>query len=53
MERPHTINTELDLKGGVEGDIEVRRGLPSGYTRFVRDGRLTCDYNQEQCVTRG
>ncbi len=43
--RAHTIETQLELKGGEEGVIVAVGGMTGGFTMFVKDGRLHYDYN--------
>jgi arylsulfatase len=43
--RAHTIETQLDLKGGEEGVIVAVGGMTGGYSMFIKDNRLYYDYN--------
>jgi arylsulfatase len=43
--RPHTIETTLDLKGHEEGVILCVGGMTGGFTLFIKSGRLFYDYN--------
>ncbi len=43
--RPHTIETTLDLKGHEEGVILGVGGMTGGFTLFIKSGRLFYDYN--------
>ena len=43
--RPHTIETTIDLKGSEEGVILCVGGMTGGFTMFIKSGRLFYDYN--------
>jgi arylsulfatase len=43
--RAHTIETQLEIKGGEEGVIVAVGGMTGGYAMFVKGGKLYYDYN--------
>jgi len=44
-DRPHMIETTIDLQGGEEGVIVACGGMTGGYSMYVKNGRLHFDYN--------